>query len=216
MIENYSRNYYEPTYYTVSTFISSQYRAPRGQSKTTYNAVLKEIPRQKSIRKARRSIPKRIDRLKPLLKSLKQRRNNVARSLFTIWVKNYLGDNHKITPNCLGIVKRCGVTLVIDGGSDYDAFPRIWMRNNKNLIKVVVIERNHSVRSNDVKSLTQALVPMSVLKNSWENKPMIFDFENEGFKVDGSLIPWDNVRKVYPGDKAHHTIGKPSQVLPIK
>jgi len=201
------RNYEGPTKGTVRVFIKSVYVPPMGQNALTINGVLAEIPRQKKTQEEReKRRPWKFRRL-----SVTERRNAVAKSLYTIWIKPRWVTRDKKKEqgsiNCIGITKIAGVTLLVDTGG-YQMQPRIYMRQHAtSKVKVVVLkgERIDSI----VAALTR-LAPKTTLMGMFDGKPLTFDFENEGFLMEGRLHPWRNVQRIYIGaEQAHKAWGNP-------
>jgi hypothetical protein len=203
-IREHSRNYGGPSAGTVKVFVKSLYSPPRGTIGPTIKKVLAKIEHQKALRKARKDNQPWKHR-KTLVRD---RRNAIARSRFTIWGQTYQGEKEKLNPQCKAVGRVSGVLLIVAEGS-YSAMPRVYMRSPEGKVKVVVVEGEY------LKSITQALTrlaPKGVLRGMFSGLTVHLDFGGEAFVIDGQTLPWRNVRRVYKGTKrAHQTAAKPKR-----
>ena len=201
------RKYAGPTKGTVRFFVKSVYMPPRGQGALTVEGVLAEIPRQRAIQEERaKRQPWTWEKLR-----LRERRNNVAKYLYSIWCKPRWGDKKKERGdiNCVGITTVAGVKLVVDRGG-YRVQPRLYMRQiATNKVKVVVLE---GANVDTIYEALTRLAPQEALLGSLDGKPLTLDFEDQGFLMEGWVHPWENVQRVYIGKKqAHRTWGNPKR-----
>ena len=196
-ISSASRRYEGPTYHTVGVFVRSLLTPARGEGKFTYERVLEAIPRQRKIQE------NRAEALRGAWtkRSVRKRRNIVAEHRFTIWANNYHGKS-KEKHNCIGITKFAGNTLIVDAG-DYSTSPRIWMRNEATKKEKVVVLKGGSVKS--INNAILRLTPKTALRDALSGTSIRFDFEAEAFEIDGKLVTWTKVHKVYCGEQVHHT-----------
>ena len=202
-IDGASRRYEGPTYHTVGVFVRSLLTPARGEGKLTYERVLEAIPRQRKIQEDR------AEALKGAWTkhSVRKRRNAVSERRFTIWSSNYRGK-YKESHNCVGITKFAGNTLIVDAG-DYSTSPRIWMLNRATKEEKVVVLEGSSVKS--INNAILRLTPKTALRGALSGTPIRFDFGAEAFEIDGKLVPWSKVRKVYCGEQVHHTEARPGK-----
>lgn len=206
------RNYGGPTLGTVRIFIKSLYTPPRGQGKVTYEGVLAEIPRQRACRKERAKRQPWVW-TKP---KKKERRNAVAAAVMSVWTIDRWDNKKKIqvNPNCVGITQLAGCRLIVDGGTssyhhEVTTQPRIFVRHLATGRSKVVVVEGKSVSS--VTQMLTRIAPKDALRGAFGGKNITFDYDGEGFLVDGELVPWRNIRKVYPGEKAHKTKASPKK-----
>jgi len=200
------RNYEGPTLGTVRVFVKSVYDPPRGQGMMTYKGVLNAIPVQKKCQEARSRRPSWTWK-----RSTKQdRRNAVAAAVMTVWGRCYNNKKIKVEPNCVGITQIAGCRLIIIGGTGYrpTAQPRFLVRHlATGQSKVVVVDGKPL---SNVTQLLTRLAPRGVLRGCFEGKSITFDYAG-GFIIDGELVPWRNIRGIYPASKAHKTVGEPKR-----
>jgi|2_EtaG_2_1085320.scaffolds.fasta_scaffold47405_2 hypothetical protein len=203
-ISGASRRYKGPTYGTVGVFVRSLLTPARGEGKLTYERVLDELPRQRKIQEDRAKTPA----WKWTKRSVKKRRNAVAAHRFTIWETDWRKRKTKTSPNCVGITKFADATLIVDGGG-YSTSPRIWMLDRATKKeKVVVLEGD---RLSSINGALLRLTPKKALRGALSGWPIRFDFIAEAFEIDGELVPWKKVRRIYHGDQVHHTEIKPKR-----
>jgi hypothetical protein len=191
------RNYEGPTAGTVKVIVKSLYVPPRGKLKSTVEDVLEEVIRQKRLRRERSDNPPFVWKTP----RLRDRRNAVAKTRYTVWQTDYEGNKSKASPDCKAISCVAGVLLMVNGGG-YREDPRIYMREKATgRVKVVV------TTGETLKSTTQALsrlAPVKALRAAFEGSSVRLNFAAEGFDIDGVTYPWRNVKKVYSGPKRAH------------
>jgi hypothetical protein len=203
------RNYEGPTSGTVRYFVKSVYVPPRGQQGITVKGVLAAIPKQRAVRNERRKHPTWTWERG----TKKERRNAVAASLYTIWCEprwNRKGPKEKQDPNCVGITRLVGarVTLIVEGGG-YRHQPRIYMKHHATGQTKIVVMEGDNVRG--ITGALQRIAPKAALRGMYDGAPIILNFEGEGFIVNGKLVPWRNVRRIYGKKKAHKMPGNPKR-----
>jgi hypothetical protein len=196
------RNYGGPTMGTVRVFTKSLYAPPRGQGQTTYQKVLAEIPRQRAIRAAREcNRPWTFSR-----PSKKSRINAVSKRRYTTLATRWRSKKKvAVRPDCIGITRIAGCRIIADGGDTYpDSAPRFWIQHAETgRAKVVVLKGRR------LKSITQMLTqiaPKKALRGMFGGVPIRLDFDAEAFEVEGELVPWRNIIKVYSVKRARKPI----------
>ena len=191
------RNYRGPTVSTVKLFVKSLYTPPRGEGQSTYIDVICEIAKQKDTRKQREA-------RQPWTWSKPTnnvRRNEVAKNHYTIWSPGYGGKEEKQSYNCIAIGRVGGIVLMVDGGGYY-SHPRLYLRSPEGEVKVVVIDAKE--RPKGITGALTRLAPVNCLRGAFEGASISLDFDAEAFRVNGKLMPWRNVLKVYRGKLAAH------------
>ena len=200
------RKYKGPTKGTVRFFVKSVFVPPRGEGALTIDGVLEAISTQRACREEREKHPTWTWERD----SIRERRNAVARHLYTIWgeVSWRTNKKEKKAPNCVSITTIAEVRLIVDGG-DYGVQPRIYMRHiESGEAKIVVLE------GGTLKSVTTALTrlaPKQALRAAFAGTPMRLDFKSESFEIEGELYPWRKVQRIYPERKAHKTWADPDK-----
>lgn len=192
-----SRRYEGPTKNTVGLLMRSMFQPPRGLGKHTVEMTLKEIERQRSLRRDRKQRPPE----KPRKPSIRERRNTLASRLYVI---------NDCQPNVVGVTSINDCFLALDGGGYYTN-PRVYLKHKPtNRVKVVVLDRN--AKATSITNILVRMAPKKALRGMFGGKPITLDFEGEGFLVNGELVPWRNVVKIYRGrDEVRNTDARPDR-----
>ena len=197
-IKDYCRKYKRPTTRTVTIFIKSLYHPPRGAIRDTVEAVMEEIERQRGIKLKRKKFAPWVQE-DP---NTAERRARVARRRYTVWDTNWNGKKNKEPHYCTGIGSVSNVSLMVDSYNYGNRCARIYMRDKAtNNIKVVVLDVTSKLGLSDA---LLKLAPKGAIRSIFGGASIKLDFEQEGFMVNGELMPWQRVCKVYRGRKAAH------------
>lgn len=213
-IESAHRKYEGPTMGTVKVFTRSVYDPPRGQGVMTYEGVLKELPRQRKIRDERKQNPplswENDRKALGFPERLNERRNRIGARRFSITVEGYGGKKQKGSHNIIAVTRLAGCVLIADGGQRYgDINPRIWAHHKASgKVKLIVLKLSHA---SSLTEMLQKMAPTGVMRGMFEGRSITFDFENEGFLMDGKVHPWRHIAKVYTGTirKRIRSVGRP-------
>jgi len=189
------RKYEAPTGGTVKAYVKSLFTIPSGQHKATIAAILEEIPKQRAIRDRRRKFrPYKEKERKTRPRT--ERWDAIGHHLYTIVREDKQPDDH----NIVGGTSFNGTLVVVDKGNHY-AKPRIYMRQKATgKVKVVVLDVKH--RPSSITNAMLAICPTKAYRGMFDGKPVVLDFDREGFLVEGVFHPWRNIRKVYRGVRA--------------
>lgn len=206
-IDDMSRNYHGPTKGTVKLYITSLFEIPRGQGVKTVARVMELINIQRLIREKREeNLPYKWSR-----PNTRIRREAVSKRRYAIWKTDYDGKRKRATNTCIAIGRINGVLLMVDRGGYYTK-SRIYMRDARNRVKVVVVDGSPL---KGIVTTMQQLSPTKVLRGLYEGGSLEFDFDREGFVLNGKLEPWRNVIKIYKGKKAAlNTLATPKRENP--
>jgi hypothetical protein len=200
------RNYDGPTTGTVKVFVRTLYEPPRGKIGATTKEVLAAVIRQKAkAEKRSKNPPYKRPKLCP-----KKRRDALARHKYATIEKDYSGESKRMGYNCIALSVISNILIMVDRGG-YSAPPRVYMEDKRSrTAKVAVLD----ARTDDVKSLSDALTLMSpnrAVRAMFGGASIALDFRREGFNVDGELVPWANILKVYRGDEVFRMKSKPKK-----
>ena len=199
------RNYEGATYGVVSLFVKSYYKPARGLGSVTYNSVIAEIPRQRKVREERKDNPQwswPAPGNTPMTKrrAISARRDKVAAGRYGIVTTDWNDNVVQADLHCTAISRIADCTVIVDGGYR-KAKPRVYLRNRKNEVKVIVLDMSYQGKFSITSALSR-LAPKMALRGAFGGSTVTLDFEGEGFRVDGKLFPWRNVLKVYHGAEA--------------
>lgn len=211
-IRRHSQNYEGPTKGTVGLFVKSLFKPPHGLGSKTIKDTLNEIRRQRVIRDKRKKNqpykPVKPPKSKYGVEArIKERRNNLARSRYSTIVKNYSGKKVKASPVVVGIGMVNDTLLIVDRGG-HRALSRIYMKHKPTGRELV------AVLEKDISSFMEGLThiaPEISLRAMFGGQVITLDFEGRGFLVDGNLVPWRGIRRVYTQkrDGVIRTLGRP-------
>lgn len=211
-IESETREYDGPTKRIAMTYLKYYYKPVRGTISMEAEMLVAEIKRQKALREMRKANRP----YKHVKLTVAKRRKAFSRKCYRTFRPDYHG---KLKPSDTDPVEvgRIGehITFVADQGGYY-AYPRLYLRNNKTgRHKCVVIEAERDI-AKTLTSLGMVLMfigPKLAVRAMFDGKPVVLDFDGEGFVVEGKTLPWRNVAKVYrgPGKSWLKTRAKPKR-----
>jgi hypothetical protein len=214
-IRRRSRGYYRPTKGTVGTFVKSLYRPPRGAIGPTTERVLWEIRAQKAKRTGREKNPQWAWPAPPSRSTARhaysawksERMNRVSERRFGITESKYRDDEPKPTShNCVGITTISNCLVIVDGGSWY-SHPRVYIKDKMTGKEAVYVLGGDSRCASLIDALSR-MAPKNVLRKLFDGATCRLSPEG-GFDLDGKLIPFREIRKVYTGEDIKATAGKP-------
>lgn len=199
-IDRKSRNYDGPTKSIVSLFVKSLFKPPRGLGTQTVKDMMSEIEKQRKIRKERadnrpyRPRTKAPERKHHAYRSwITGRLNAIARTRYKTLARDYDKKLHRRKHVAVGIGMVGDTLLLVDKG-DHRSLSRIYMKHKPTgREKVVVLEQEVK----DFMGGLMMIAPEVSMRAMFAGQTITFDFDSEGFLVDGKTQPWRNVRRVY-------------------
>lgn len=214
-VKSKSRTYDGPSKSTVGTVIKSLFTPPRGMASKTVEDTLREIERQRKIRDAREANAPfrfRAPRATPYGHRAwtKERMTDVAKSRYKTVTRNYKKELMLVKHDVVGMGQVADTLLIMDNGS-HQSFARIYMKHKPTgREKVVVLDVT------EVKSFEAGLMliaPKVGVRAMFGGQVITFDYDAEGFLVDGSLVPWAHVCRVYTRkqDGLIRTVARPAK-----
>lgn len=215
-IERRSRNYCGPTTGSVGMFIKSLYKPPRGSIGPTTKSVLVAVVAQKAKRALRARNPQWSYGERPTSHGqghaakrwLQSRMNRISERRFGITERQSYSDEPKIAShNCVGITSMGNCLVIVDGGS-WGTLPRVYIRDRvTGDASVYVLDGDRCATVTD--ALTR-MAPKNVLRRIFDGSTCRLTSEG-GFDLNGKLIPFRGIRKVYTGEDIKATDGKPNK-----
>jgi hypothetical protein len=183
----------------VRPWLLSVYEPPRGQSAGLIDAVMKDIARQREIRRKRAENRPWKEKETPIA----ERRNIVAGSLYRIIQKDNEGKVTKLRPTCRTITTISGILMALDVSGDANI--RVYMRHRETgRVKVVITDVRTNYSGDDKMTLTKVLLkmaPVAVERALFSGMRIAVDFDRNGFLIDGEFHAYRHIARIIEGPK---------------
>lgn len=183
----------------IRPWLLSVYEPPRGQSAGLIDAVMKDITRQREIRRKRAENRPWKEKETPIA----ERRNAVAGTLYRIIQKDNEGKVTKLRPSCPTITTVSGILMALDVSADANV--RVYMRHRETgRVKVVITDVRTNYSGDNGWTFTKTLLkmaPVVVERALFSGMTIAVDFERDGFLINGELHPYRHVARIIEGPK---------------